>query len=76
MSKRMRWHYEQAEAGHQCGIDCWFRYGYDDDEDVEDALARLAQARTDEEVSAIEASLLAETDNEIHPGDPEEQPEQ
>lgn len=76
MSKRIRWHYEQADPEHQCGIGCWFRYGYDDDDDADDALVRLAQVTSDEEARVIEASLLAETDNDIHLGDPQEQPEQ
>jgi len=76
MGKRVRWHCEQASDDHQCNVECWFKYGYDDDDDIDGAVARLIQARDDNEARTIEAGLLAETDNDRHPGDPEELVEQ
>ncbi len=42
----------------------------DPDEEVK---ARLASARTEEEMHLIESALLARTDNGAQPGDPEEE---
>ena len=49
--------------------------GLDSDE-VEARLAWLASAANEEEALLIESSLLTQTDNRPHEGDPEEEPEQ
>jgi hypothetical protein len=49
--------------------------GLDTDE-VEARLAWLASAANEEEALQIESSLLTQTDNRPHEGDPEEEPEQ
>jgi hypothetical protein len=47
-----------------------------DTDEVEARLAWLASAANEEEALLIESSLLTQTDNRPHEGDPEEEPEQ
>jgi hypothetical protein len=47
-----------------------------DTDEVEARLAWLASAANEEEALQIESSLLTQTDNRPHEGDPEEEPEQ
>jgi hypothetical protein len=47
-----------------------------DNDEVEARLPWLASAGTEEDTLLVESSLLAQTDNRPHPGDPEEEPEQ
>jgi hypothetical protein len=47
-----------------------------DSDEVEARLAWLASAANEEEALLIESSLLTQTDNRPHEGDPEEEPEQ
>ncbi len=47
-----------------------------DSDEVEARLAWLASAANEEEALLIESSLLTQTDNRPHEGDPNEEPEQ
>lgn len=46
------------------------------DQKVQDGLATINGASTEEEALAVEASLIEQTDNGLKPGDPDDQPEQ
>ncbi len=41
---------------------------------VEDAVAGIAAAESDDEILKLEAVLLERTDNDLRPGDPPDQP--